>query len=178
MAEDVETTEVEESSDSIWAKLGITDPDEQFEAEGEEAEAEAEKEDKVAKKLNSRVDDLEKKFRMGKLQEAKDKFLSTCDPLEADLFKTVGSDAKDPESLDHAITLVKEKAAQMKETMEKAEAEARDQVAKSWGVANPGQMAQPTDDEQKAQAEAIAKGDTKAGFSAIMGDDPFLQGRI
>jgi hypothetical protein len=178
MAEDVETTEVEEGSESIWSKLGITDPDTEFEDEEVEAEAEAEKEDKVAKKLNSRVDDLEKKFRMGKLQEAKDKFLSTCDPLEADLFKTVGSDAKDPESLDHAITLVKEKAAQMKETMEKAEAEARDQVAKSWGVANPGQMAQPTDDEQKAQAEAIAKGDTKAGFSAIMGDDPFLQGRI
>jgi hypothetical protein len=178
MAEDIETTEGEETSDSIWAKLGITDPDEQFEAEGEEAEAEAEKEDKVAKKLTSRVDDLEKKFRMGKLQEAKDKFRETADPLEADLFKAIVSDAKDPESLDHAITLVKEKAAQMKETMEKAEAEAREQVAKSWGVANPGQMAQPTDDEQKAQAEAIAKGDTRAGFAALMEDESILQGRI
>jgi hypothetical protein len=66
----------------------------------------------------------------------------------------------------------------MKETIEKAEAEARAQVQKAWGTANPGQMAQPTDDEQKAQAEAIAKGDTKAGFAAIMGDDPFLQGRV
>jgi hypothetical protein len=167
--DEVESTEVEESSESIWAKLGITDPDTEFEAEEEVAEAEAEKEDKVAKKLANRVDDLERKFRQGKLQEAKDKFLETADPLEADLFKAVGSDAKDPEALDHAITLVKEKAAQMKETIEKAEAE---------GTANPGQMAQPTDDEQKAQAEAIAKGDTKAGFAAIMGDDPFLQGRV
>jgi hypothetical protein len=178
MADENETTEVEEGSESIWAKLGITDPDTEFEAEEVEAEAEAEKEDKVAKKLANRVDDLERKFRQGKLQEAKDKFLETADPLEADLFKAVGSDAKDPEALDHAITLVKEKAAQMKETIAKAEADAREQVQRSWGVTNPGQMAQPTDDEKKKLEEAIAKGDTRAGLSALMDGDPFLEGRV
>jgi hypothetical protein len=178
MAEDVETTEVEEGSESIWSKLGITDPDTEFEDEEVAAEAEAEKEDKAARKLDKRVDDLEKKFRQDKLQEAKDKFLETCDPLEADLFKVIAADAKDPEAIFHAITLVQDRAAKVKETVEAAEADATEQLRRSYGVANPGQMAQPTDDEQKAQAEAIAKGDTKAGFSAIMGDDPFLQGRI
>ena len=178
MAEDVETTESEESTDSIWQKLGITDPDEQHEDEAEFAEADAEKEDKLSRKLSTRVDDLEKKFRQGKLQEAKDKFLDSADPLEADLFKAIVGDVKDPETLDHAITLVRERSAQMKETMEKAESEAREQVQKSWGVANPGQMAQPTDDEKKKIEDAIAKGDTRAGLAAIMSDDPFINGQL
>jgi len=175
--ETVETTE-EETTDSIWKKLGITDPEDSYAEEEEVAEAEAEKEDKAARKLDKRVDDLERKFRQDKLQEAKTKFLEIADPLEAELFKVLAGDTKDPESLDHAITLVKDRAAKMKETMEKAEAEGREQVAKSWGVANPGRAPQPSDDEQKKQAEAIAAGDTKAAFSALMGDDDFLRGRI
>jgi predicted nucleic acid-binding Zn-ribbon protein len=178
MAEDVETTETEEESESIWAKLGITDPDEQYEDETVAAEADAEKEDKAARKLDKRVDDLEQKFRQNKLQEAKDKFLDSADPLEADLFKAIAGDTKDPEALDHAITLVKDRAAKMKATMEEAEAQARDQVAKSWGVANPGRTPQPTDDEKKKLEEAIAKGDTVAGLHAIMDDDPFMSGAL
>lgn len=176
MADDVETTE--EESASIWEKLGITDPDEQFEEETVTAEAEAEKEDKAARKLDKRVDDLEQKFRQNKLQEAKDKFLENADPLEADLFKAIAGDTKDPEALDHAITLVKDRAAKMKVTMEEAEAQAREQVSKSWGVANPGQTPQPTDDEKKKLEEAIAKGDTRAGLAAIMSDDSFISGAL
>ena len=177
--DDVETTEeAEETTDSIWAKLGITDPDDDHDAESDEAEASAEKEDKLDRKLSSRVDDLEKKFRQGKLQEAKTKFLADADPLEADLFKAIVGDVKDPETLDHGITLVRERSAAMKATMEKAEEEAREQVAKSWGVANPGRTPQPTDDEKKKLEEAIAKGDTRAGLAAIMSDDPFIGGAL
>jgi hypothetical protein len=176
--EDEETREETTDTDSIWAKLGITDPDEEFEEEEAVAEVEAEKEDKLAKKLSSRVDNLEKKFRQDRLAQAKDKFLETADPLERDLFKAISGDVKDPEALDHAIGLVKERATQMKATIEETEKAARAQVERSWGVANPGQAAQPSEDEQKKQAEAIAKGDTTAAFRALMGDDPMLQGRI
>jgi len=180
MAED-ETTETAEEEKSIWEVLGVEEPEDEEQDYSEveaDAEADAEKEDKVAKKLNNRIDNLEKKFRQGKLQEAKNKFLEVADPLEADLFRAIVGDVKDPETLDHAITLVKQRSAEMKATMEKAEAEAREQVAKSWGVANPGRAPQPSDDEQKKMEEAIAAGDTKAGFAAIMGDDDFLRGRI
>ena len=179
MAEDVATPQVEEEEKSIWEVLGVDEPEDEpqdYSGVEDDAEADAEKEDKVAKKLNNRIDNLEKKFRQGKLQEAKAKFLEVADPLEADLFRAIVGDVKDPETLDHAITLVKERAAKMKETMEQAEADAREQVAKSWGVANPGRAPQPTDDDQKKQAEAIAAGDTKAGFAAIMSDDSFLNG--
>jgi len=177
MAED-ETTETEEETQSIWEKLGITDPDDQYEEETVTAEASAEKEDKAARKLDKRVDDLEQKFRQNKLQEAKDKFLASADPLEADLFKAIAGDTKDPEALDHAITLVKDRAAKMKATMEEAEAESREQHAKAWGVVNPGHVVQPTDDEKKKLEDAIAKGDTRAGLAAIMSDDPFMGGAL
>jgi hypothetical protein len=177
MAED-EATQAEETTDSIWAKLGITDPDEQYADQAEDAEVDAEKEDKMLKKVSARVDDLEKKFRQDKLQEAKAKWMEAADPLERDLFNAIAGDTKDPEALDHAITLVKEKAAEMKAKLEQAEAEAREQVQRSWGVANPGAVAQPTDDEQKNIDEAIRAGDTKAGLRAIIGNDPFLEGII
>lgn len=176
MADQVESEEVDEQTQSIWEKLGINDPDEEFEDETVVAEAEAEKEDKAARKLDKRVEDLEKKFRQDKLQEAKDKFLENADPLEADLFKAIAGDVKDPEALDHVISLVKDRSAKMKETIEKTEAESKEQITRVWGAANPGQTPQPTDDEKKKLEEAIAKGDTRAGLAAIMSDDPFLSG--
>lgn len=178
MEENEQVTEDTTESDSIWKKLGISDPEEEFEAEEDEQEVKAAKEDKAAKKLDKRVEDLEKKFRQDKLQEAKDKFLAVADPLEADLFKVIAGDAKDPEALDHSITLVKEKAAEMKKTMEEAEDQARKQAEKAWGVVNPGRTAQPTDDEAKKREEAIAKGDTVAGLAAIMEDDSFISGAL
>jgi hypothetical protein len=177
MAEEV-AEQSEETTDSIWAKLGITDPDEQYAEEETEAEAEAEKEDKLAKKLTSRIDNLEKKFRQDRLQQAQAKFLEGCDPLERDLFKTIAGDVKDPETLDHAITLVKARSDEMRKRIEDAEKEARDQVQRSWGVANPGRAAQPSEDEAKRQSEAIAGGDTRAGFAAIMDGDSIMAGRF
>lgn len=170
----VETTD----TDSIWEKLGVKDPDEEYAEEEEVAEVEAEKEDKLAKKLSSRVDNLEKKFRQDRLAQAKDKFLEIADPLEKDLFKAISGDVKDPEALDHAIELVKARAAEMKKTVEDAEAAAKAQVERAWGVVNPGQAAKPSEDEEKKMAERIAAGDTKAAFQALVGDDPMLQGRI
>jgi hypothetical protein len=58
------------------------------------------------------------------------------------------------------------------------EAQARSQVERSWGVANPGQAPQPTEDEAKKREEAIAKGDTVVGLHALMDDDPMMQGRL
>lgn len=172
-----ETTSEEQSVQSIWEKLGITDPDEEYVAEEASAEGEADKEDKLLKKLASRQDNLEAKFRNGKLQEAKDKYLASADPLEADLFKTIAGDCKDPEQLDHAIELVKARSAEMKENMAKAEEEARKQVERVWGVSNPGMPAQPASDDEKARiAKALEAGDTKVGFQELIGDDPFLAG--
>jgi cysteinyl-tRNA synthetase len=171
---DEETRDETVDTDTIWQRLGVTDPDEEFVEEEEAAEEEAVKEDKLDKKLSSRVDNLEKKFRQERLAQAKEKFLESADPLEKDLFKAISGDVKDPEALDHAIELVKARAEKMKET----EAAAKEQLERSWGVANPGHAAKPSEDEEKRLAERIASGDTKAGFAALIGDDPMLQGRI
>jgi hypothetical protein len=178
MADEVETTEEETTTDNIWAKLGITDPDETFEAEGEEAEAEAEKEDKTLRNVMPRVEALEKKMMEDHLQKAKDQYAKQADPIEAKIFAGVAGKVKTPEDLKHTIEVVHEQAEALKERIASVEAESRETVQKSWGVANPGQMAQPTDDEKKKLEEAIALGDTKAGFGAIMEDDPFLTGSI
>jgi len=172
--------EAEETTDSIWAKLGITDPDDEVSQEEEQAEVEAEKEDKMLKKISAKVDDLDKKFREEKLQQEKARFLddASIDELEKDLFRGVEGMVRDPESLARAIELSKKLADKQRAKMEEYEAGAKAQVEKSWGVVNPGRMAQPTDDEAKKISDAIAAGDTVAGLHAIMGDDPMLEGRI
>jgi hypothetical protein len=177
MADDIQS---EVDTDSIWAKLGITDPEEEYVAEEATAEADAEKEDKILKKLSARVDNLDKKYLEDKLQQDKDRFLSDpeTDELERELFKGVIGLARDPETLAHAIELTKKLAAEERDKMAKYEEEARAQVERSWGVTNPGRALQPTDDEAKAQRDAIAQGDTKAGFAALISDDSFLQGRV
>ena len=173
---DEETSALEQEDRSIWETIGMDPPEEdEFETETVEAEAEAEDDDKLAKKLSNRVDNLEKKFRQERLQQIKEKYLENAEPLERDLFKAIAGDVKDPETLDHAITLVRERAEQMKKTQEQYEAEARKQVEKSWGVANPGQTPAPSEDEEKSQQEAIANGDSKAAFAALMSDEEFLR---
>jgi len=182
MADEDETQveEADETIDDLWARVNASEEEPVYEAEAEEAAVEAEKEDKMLKKISAKVDDLDKKFREEKLQQEKARFLddASIDELEKDLFRGVEGMVRDPESLARAIELSKKLADKQRAKMEEYEAGAKAQVEKSWGVVNPGRMAQPTDDEAKKISDAIAAGDTVAGLHAIMGDDPMLEGRI
>ena len=166
----------EQEPKSIWDRLGLTDPEDEYASEEEKADEEIEKEDKLAKKLASRVDDLERKFQQERLAKLKEKFMEQADPLERDLFKTMASECKTPEQVEHAIELARSKAGEMKAKMEEAEAEARKQIERAYGVANPGMpAAPPSDDEEKRMREAIERGDTRIGLKALLADDPFLK---
>jgi len=170
----------EEQEESIWSVLGIEEPEddaEEYEAEEEEAEVVAEKEDKLAKKLSARVDNLQKKFDTTMVQNAKEKFLSGANELEKDLFKTVSADIKDMESLARMAGMVREKSKVMQKEMEKYEQEAKvDAAAKArvaWGVSGSpvGVVAPAPTDEEKIIADKIAKGDSRAALAALMDGD-------
>lgn len=176
---------VEEQEESIWSVLGIEEPEddaEEYEAEEEEAEEVAEKEDKLAKKLSARVDNLQKKFDTTMVQSAKEKFLSSANELEKDLFKTVSADIKDMESLARMATMVREKSKTMQKEIEKYDQEAKvDAAAKArvaWGVSGSpvGVVAPVPTDEEKEIAERIAKGDSKAALKSMFGNDSILGG--
>lgn len=184
MSDEVEIqTEEAEEEKSIWEILGVEDPDaeEPHAAEEEIAEAEAEKEDKLAKKVAARVDNLEKKFKSNVLRERTEKFLASSDELERDLFKAIAGDVKDPETLDRAIGLVHERATKMKEEVAKYEAEMREKAEEAaknaWGVAPVGVAARTRDDEDSLK-KRIESGDTVAGLAALMEDDSFIGGRL
>lgn len=183
---DESTQPVEETEEeSIWSVLGIEEPEDdgnEFEAEEEEAEEVAVKEDKLAKKLTARVDNLQKKFDSTTLQNAKDKFLASADELEKDLFKTVSSDIKGMGDLARMATMVREKSKVMRAQMEQYEQEAKlDAAAKArvaWGVSGSpvGTVAPAPTDEEKIIAERIAKGDTQAALAALMHGDSIGEG--
>ena len=170
MPEETDIIEDEETTDDIWKKLGIKDPEEEFEAESEEAEGGAGKEDKILKKLSAQVENFDKKFTQDRLQREKERFLESADTdaLEKDLFKTVNKFVTDPESLQHAITLTKRLAAEQREKIAAYDKGAKEQVSKAWGGASPGQASQSgEDDEEKrirALEEAGRKGDAHASF--------------
>lgn len=158
--------EVEQTEETIWERLGIPAPDESepYEELAEEAEAEAEEEDKLARKISSKVDDLQKKFDRQMLEQRRDKFLEKADPVERDLFKAIAGDVKDPASLDHAIELVAAKAKAMKEQMERYEEQMKAEAAKAWGV-TPGKASGGIEQDELDKIEARAKaGDTSAMF--------------
>lgn len=172
--------EVAEQEESIWDVLGIAEPEddgEEYEAEEEEAEVVAEKEDKLAKKLSARVDNLQKKFDTTMVQQAKDKFLSRANELEKDLFKTVSSDIKDMESLARMATMVRDKSKVMQGEIDKYQQEAKvDAAAKArvaWGVSGSpvGTVAPTPTDEEAELAKKIAGGDNKAALAALMDGD-------
>ena len=179
MADDVETPEVEETDDdkSIWEILGVSDPDEEepFQAEAEAEEVKAVEEDKLAKKLAGRVDNLEKKFKQNVLKERTEKFLSGADDLETDLFKAIAGDVKDPETLDRATKLVKERAANLRSQAAKYEeemkAKAEESAQRAWGAAPVGVAAARTESSEEEQQKRIAAGDTAAGLAALLGGD-------
>lgn len=180
------TQPVEETEEeSIWDVLGIAEPEddgEEYEAEEEEAEVEAVKEDKLAKKLSARVDNLQKKFDSTMVSSAKEKFLSSANELEKDLFKTVSADIKDMESLARMATMVREKSKVMQKEIEKYDQEAKvDAAAKArvaWGVnGSPiGTVAPVPTDEEAELAKRIAKGDSKAAMQAMFSKDSILGG--
>lgn len=179
MSEDA-VAEVEEKEESIWDVLGIDEPEDDggdYEVEEEVAEVEAEREDKLTRKLTARVDNLQKKFNSTTLQNAKDKFLTSANELEKDLFKTVSADIKDMESLARMATMVRDKSKVMQGEIEKYEQEAKlDAAAKArvaWGVSGSpvGTVAPAPTDEEKIIAERIAKGDTQAALAALMHGD-------
>jgi len=175
----------EQEEESIWKVLGIEEPEDdagEYEAEEEEAEVEAEKEDKLAKKLSARVDNLQKKFDTTTLQNAKEKFIASSNELEKDLFKTVSADIKDMESLARVAGMVRDKSKVMQSEIEKYQQEAKvDAAAKArvaWGVSGSpvGVVAPAPSDEEKLLAERIAKGDSKAALQSMFGNDSILGG--
>lgn len=175
--------EPQEEEQSIWELLGIEGEEPYSEAE-DEADAEAEKEDKLTKKLASRVDNLEKKFRSDALQRRTQKFIETSDDLERDLFKAIAGDVlrlKDPETLDRAIGLVRDRAAKLREESEKYEEQLKQQAAENarmaWGASPIGSQVVKSENAKKEREEAISMGDSVAAFQAIMEDDPVLGAR-
>jgi hypothetical protein len=166
MADEIETDETEESSESIWAKLGVTDPDEKFEAEEEEAEEEAVKEDKVAKKMTSRMDDLEKKYNQGTIKSTTDKFLAEATDLEKELFEVAAGEVKgDPERLIHVIKLAKENAAKAQERIDAAE---KEQVKRAWGGAAPGSSSSTSNpDEEEVLRQKMLHGGPESSKAAL-----------
>lgn len=184
MTEEVAQPE-EEQEESIWKVLGIEEPEddgEEYEAEEEEAEEVAEKEDKLARKLTARVDNLQKKFDTTTLQNAKEKFIASSNELEKDLFKTVSADIKDMESLARVAGMVRDKSKVMQSEIEKYQQEANlDAAAKArvaWGVSGSpvGTVAPVPTDEEKELADRVAKGDSKAALRSMFGSDSILGG--
>ena len=116
------------------------------------------------------------------VQQAKDKFLSSANELEKDLFKTVSSDIKDMESLARMATMVREKSKVMQKEIERYDQEAKVDAAAKARVAcgvtgSPvGTVAPVPTDEEKVVAERIAKGDTHAALAALMHGDSIGQG--
>lgn len=184
MAEDfdniIEETEETEEETDIWKLLDLEDPgDEPYEAEQTEADEEVAKEDKMVKKLSSKLDNMQKKFETTMMHERISKFQDSSDDLERDLFKTIASDVKDMETLDKAMALVKSRAAKLREEADKyrqsLEKKAEEQVASAWGTGPIGTPARRSDTDAKDLETKIAEGDVKAAFQALYEDDPIFR---
>ena len=183
MTDEDTTQETEDTEKSIWEVIGMDPPpddedNQQYATETEEAEADADKEDKTLRNVMPRVEALEKKMMEDHLQKAKDRYVEQADPIEAKIFAGVAAKVKTPEELKHTIEVVHEQAEALKERIASVEAESKATVERSWGVVNPGRVVQPSEDEEKKRAEAIANGDTVAAFHALVAGDSMLEGRI
>ncbi len=160
-------TEAPEEPENIWGMLGLEDPDKNdYAEESNDAEEDAAKEDKLEKKLTSRMSDMQKKFDQTILRERVGKFQDAADDLEKDLFKAIAGDVHDPATFDRAIGLVKKQAATMREGAEKykvqAEEQAKQEAARAWGTGPVG-VANPKGKDYEAERDKqIAAGDTKA----------------
>lgn len=179
MAEEYDNNEQESEDEDlkdIWAMLNVDDSEEYDELQ-QDADEEIAKEDKMVKKLSAKMDNMQKKFESTMMKERINSFEKDASDLERGLFKTVAADVKDMSSLDKALGLVRERAAQMTAEAEKykeqLEKQAQEQVAKAWGTSPVGTPHRSEDDD-KARKEAIAKGDTKAGLAALMEDEPIF----
>lgn len=182
MAEETQDMEqqeqgTEEQEKSIWELLDIEEPEgEEYEEEQEEQDEEIAKEDKLTKKLSAKMDNMQKKFEQTILRERISKFEESADDLEKDMFKTIASDVKSPEDFDKAIGVVKKQADilrnQAAEYKQKLEQQAEKETAAAWGTGPLGGNPQKrTPDYEEQLMERINRGDDKAAFEAIVGNE-------
>lgn len=163
--EDIETTEDEDTSQSLWEMLKIDDPGEEpYEELQEEQDKQVAADDKVAKKLAAKMDKMESKFQQTMMQERIKAFQKDASEVAQGLFKTVAGDVKDLETLDKAIELVRQREAKLVEETEKYKAkleeDAARRVASAWGTSPTGAPRQRDDEEERMKK--IAAGDTHA----------------
>lgn len=177
MSDEVETPEVDQENEDLYALLGVTPPEDDDEMDELEQEQDEEiaKANKIEKKLTAKMTDMQKKFDNTILKERIGKFQETASPLEKDLFKTVASDVKRPEDLDEALGLVRKQAKQLEEKTEEykkqMEETAAQEAARAWGTAPVGTPAPKTVDYEEELMKKIDSGDTHALLVDLIGDD-------
>lgn len=172
-----------DEDESVWDMLGLSDPDaeqnDEYEELQDEMDEDISKEEKFSKKISAKFDDMQKKFDNTMLKMNTQKFLESASEMEVDLFKTVAGDVKDPETLDHVIKMVREKAKGLEEATKKYEEElakqAESRVQTAWGLPIGVAKTSETGEEDDTM-ERVARGDSKAALHALFHDDPKLGG--
>lgn len=161
----------EEEDDDIMKILGL-DEDE-YEELQDEVDA---KEAKMVKKLTGKMEQMTKKFEQDVLSERARRFQDGASELEVSLFKAIASDVKDVSTLDKAIALVTERAAELtaqgEEYKKKLEEEAQKKVSEAWGV-NPAAVGRANSkDADDEMMERMQKGEVDYGelSSSLIGD--------
>lgn len=178
MAEEYDNNEQEiedEEMKDIWSLLNVDNSDDEYEDMQADADEEVAKEDKMVKKLSSKMDNMQKKFEATMMRERINAFEKDANDIEKGLFKTVAADVKDMASLDKALGLVRERAGQMQAEADKyraqLEEQAQQQVAKAWGTGPVGTPTPKTKDYMDEQMKKVASGDIRAAFDVVIGDD-------
>jgi DNA repair exonuclease SbcCD ATPase subunit len=150
---------------------GVEDRHAEVIAEAEEQYGE----DKITRKLEKKLEQLDHKFETNALRSAIETYETKADDIEKALFEDVKADLKSIEDFEKTRKFITDRAQKLREReaelAEAAQAKAEEQAARAWGTGPLGATPPPPSDEEKELMDRIKQGDTAAAFAAIVGDD-------
>jgi hypothetical protein len=160
-----EETEVQVDSEDAEYDKWLAALEEDDEEEVTEAEVQAEHEDDKALKVARSTQKVVSEYiTEQKVEDMKDKFLSSASDTAKELFAIYCTGSEDPKQLKRIMDLAKTKAAETEVDPEAVEKAATRKAAEAYGVGPIAEgHAEPPDEWQEAR-ERVRQGDTSLAF--------------